>query len=194
MEARGESRRIWNLVDRSAFHLILAGSLTLNVYLGLKVRASPMIPQSLPSIALGARAPALYAETLAREKTIVNWTESSKPWILYIFSPSCVWCGRNFDNFDAIVQLKQSDFRIIALSTTSEHIKEYVEKHPPAYPIYMNADASKSSIYLQTGTPTTYLISPEGVVLAMWRGAYVGDTKKAIEAKLNIKLPGVSVH
>jgi hypothetical protein len=29
------------------------------------------------------------------------------------------------------------------------------------------------------------------MVLAVWRGAYTGELGKAVEAKLNVKLPGI---
>jgi peroxiredoxin len=183
--------QIWQWIDRCAFHCILGASLALNVYFGLRGKASPELQQSVSVLAAGARAPALYAEQIDGTRVTIDWAESSKPWILYVFSPSCVWCQRNENNFETIVRSHQSDHRIVGLSTTSKHIREYTEKHRLTYPVYANPDPSKSPFYAQAMTPTTYLISPRGIVLAVWRGAYSGAVKKGIEAKLNVQLPGL---
>lgn len=187
------ARFLWQTLDRWGVYVVLAGSLSLNVYLGLKVSAMPAILQSPPAIAVGARAPNLYAEKIDGTKGMIDWTETSKPWLLYIFSPSCVWCQRNRNNFDTIVRERQSEYRIVGLSTTTNQLRDYIRRDQVTYAVYANPDMSKSSLYAQTATPTTYVISPQGVVLAAWRGAYTGDVRKGIEAKLNVQLPGVKI-
>jgi hypothetical protein len=92
------------------------------------------------------------------------------------------------------VRNRQSDYRIVGLSTTKNRLQGYLENHRPTYPVYANPDPSKSPVYAQTGTPTTFLISPQGLVLGVWRGAYVGEVKKEIEAKLNVQLPGIKTN
>ena len=102
-----------------------------------------------------------------------------------------MWCERNRDNFNTIVRERRSEYRIVGLSTTTNRLLEYVTRNQVAYPVYANPDMSKSSLYAQAATPTTYLISPQGSVLAVWRGAYTGNVQKAIEAKLNVQIPGI---
>lgn len=189
--ATTRSSGFFQQLDRWGVHCILALSLGLNVYLGLKVRSAPPALQSTPTIAVGAQAPTLYAEDLDGKKVVVDWSAASQSTILYIFSPSCIWCQRNTDNFDAIVRERQHDYRIVGLSTTGSRLRDYVESHHIGYPVYANPDASKCPIYGQASTPATYLISPAGTVQAMWRGAYAGDTKKRIEAMLHVQLPGI---
>jgi peroxiredoxin len=187
-------KRVWRTLDRWSVHFILAASLFLNVYFGLRVRALPTSGQSSPAIAVGTRAPNLYAEDMDGTKVVIDWAETSKPWILYIFSPSCVWCQRNTKNFETVVRDRQGDYRIIGLSTTSNQLADYVARQRLSYAVYANPDMSKSPIYGQTATPATYVISTQGIVQAVWRGAYAGDTKKRVEATLNVQLPGIRIN
>src|SRR6185295_776335 len=107
-------RRPWEWLDRWVFHSILGVSLALNVYLGVRVRAAkPGVGQSPPVVATGTRATNLHAEELDGKKIVIDWAQTSKPSVLYVFSPSCVWCQRNEDNLETIVRNRHSDYRIV---------------------------------------------------------------------------------
>jgi peroxiredoxin len=181
-------RRVWLGRDAWAMLGLLAISLSANVYQGLKAmstqRAAP------PTLAAGMRAPKLYAEEVGGAKVILDWASDTRPTLLYIFSPSCVWCQRNFANFDALSQARKSDFRIVGLSTSSEGLTKYVEEHQIEYAVYTNPDPVKNREFLNA-TPTTLLISPQGTVKEVWSGAYTGKMKDEVEAKLGVQLPGI---
>ncbi len=51
------------------------------------------------------------------------------------------------------------------------------------------AQPSTVEAYHLGETPMTILLSPEGSVLKIWRGAYTGGTKASIEAYFHLKLP-----
>lgn len=68
---------------------LLAGSLTLNVYLGAKLGGMPRVNGELVP---GIRMPTLHALDPAGARTAVDWGRDGRPTVLYIFSPSCVWC------------------------------------------------------------------------------------------------------
>jgi peroxiredoxin len=57
--------------------------------------------------------------------------------------------------------------------------------------VYANPDSNEGRDILAGGTPTTFVISPTGVVKEVWHGAYAGKVKEEIEAKLRVQLPGV---
>jgi hypothetical protein len=78
------------------------------------------------------------------------------------------------------------------LSTSSEGLREYVEEHKIKYAVYANPDFAKGRDLLQgRGTPTTFLISPDAIIMEVWGGAYTGSQKGQIEARLGVKLPGL---
>jgi peroxiredoxin len=181
-------RRVWRARDSWAVLGLLAISLSANVYLGLKAQSLPRIAS--PALVAGMKAPKLYAEEIGGAKVIIDWASDTRPTLLYVFSPSCVWCQRNFGNFDTLTRARKSDFRVIGLSVSSEGLRKYVEEHNIDYAVYTNPDPVRNRDFMSV-TPTTFVIFPEGTIKEVWRGAYVGKTKGEIEAKLGVRLPGV---
>jgi peroxiredoxin len=178
-------RRSWQAVERYLVFLLLAVSLGGNVYLMLKLQLAPR--SSAPSVLVGTKLPKLAVEEVGGAKAAIDWAGDTRPTLLYVFSPACVWCKRNFENFDALTRQRQADYRIIMLSTTSDGLKEYVAEHKLAWPVYANAAKDE----IANITPTTFVISPDGIVKEAWPGAYIGKMKDDIEAKLAVYLPGL---
>jgi peroxiredoxin len=183
-------QRAWRERDGWFVLALLAISLAANVYLGTKATFSH--GAAAPALVAGMKAPRLYAEEINGTKVAIDWSSDTRPTLLYVFSPSCVWCQRNFANFEALSRARKSDFRIIGLSTSSEGLKKYVEEHKLGYTVYTNPDFAKDRDLLR-GTPTTFLISPEATIKEVWGGAYTGSMKEQIEARLGVKLPGLIV-
>lgn len=44
------------------------------------------------------------------------------------------------------------------------------------------------------GTPQTIVVSPKGVVIANWSGAYLGKHKEAIEEFFKVDLPDIKLQ
>jgi peroxiredoxin len=170
---------------------LLASSLALNVYLAKRITPLGVAPRPTNLIA-GTRAPALYVKDLAGTKTTVEWSTDGSPYLLYIFTPSCVWCQRNLANFQEIVRARGADMHIIGLSLSNDGLKEYISEHGINYPVYVSADAAKNSDFVQNATPTTVMVSPSGKIDSVWRGAYVGKLQGQVEQRLKVHLPGVS--
>jgi hypothetical protein len=181
--------RLWQAVERYSVFLFLAISLSGNVYLTIKLKAAPR--GAAPSLAVGAKLSKLVVEDAGGAKAAIDWAADTRPTLLYVFSPACVWCKRNFESFDVLTRLRRSDYRIIMLSTTRDGLKEYVAERKLAWPVYANADGNANEA-LTNVTPTTFVISPDGIVKEEWRGAYMGKMKDDIEAKLGVHLPGIT--
>lgn len=97
-----------------ALIVLLGASLGLNVFLGSHHRHSR--PASRPSLSLGARLPSLSAEDIAGWKTRIDWATDSRPTLVYIFSPSCIWCARNFESMTALTEHVKENYRVIGIS------------------------------------------------------------------------------
>jgi peroxiredoxin len=182
-------RSAWRSRDAWLVLMLLAVSLGLNVYLGFEVELRPHMTS--PRLVVGMRAPKLFAEQVGGSSVAVDW-KGARPTLLYVFSPSCVWCQRNFENFETVARARKADYRIVGLSTTREGLTKYVEDHGIQYVVYTNPDAGRSGDLIQSGTPTTFIISPEGTIKDVWRGAYTGRMKAEVEAALAVKLPGIT--
>jgi len=57
------------------------------------------------------------------------------------------------------------------------------------FPVYSGMNDSTGRTFKLRSTPTTILVSPKGIVLAVWEGAYGGETKSSIEKYFNVSLP-----
>ncbi len=180
-------RIIWRTRDGWLLLMLLAMSLGANVYQALRAHRLPVV--SIPT--RGMKAPILYAETMDGAKVEVDCAANGKPTLLFVFSPSCIWCKRNAKNMDALASMLKTDYRIVGLSTTSEGLKEYLRKYKINYEVYTNPDPDKSRVFILSGTPTTFVVSSNGIIKETWRGAYVGKMKEDIEASMGIKLPGI---
>lgn len=162
----------------------------LNLYLGLHPAFLPKTVNAFRArpLTVGARAPAMTVRTVTGSISSVNFAGNGKPTIVYLFAPTCVWCARNAKSIDALARALSTTHQVIGLSRTDVGLADYVRERGIAYPVY----STTARAFAGRGTPTTYLISATGVVEAIWQGAWVPHTKKAIEARLQIALPDIS--
>jgi peroxiredoxin len=169
----------------------LAVSLGANVWLMRRVNdlAETTVPTPLQA---GAGVPAFSATELGQGRTdTVRYDGVDRPTVLYVFSPSCVWCERNLPNVKALVQQRGKAYRFVGLSLSAEGLAEHARAQGLPFPIYSNLSAETIRQYGLGVTPQTIVVSPEGRVLQTWRGAYGGPTLKAVERYFEATLPGL---
>ena len=179
-----------------AMMFIVALSLASNLYLAytisnLATNPTPKFSARVP-LSVGVSAPDITAKNLAGADEKISFKEGDKPSIIYVFSPSCVWCNRNQENLKTIIASKRATHRIIGVSLASEGVKEYVAKHNFDFPVYVNPTPDTVKAYNLGGTPQTIVISSSGKVEQNWEGAFVGEIKSNVEKYFGIALPGIS--
>lgn len=108
-----------------------------------------------------------------------------------VLSPSCIWCERNRKNIDELTKAKGKDSRFVGLSLSGEQLKEYVEEHHLNFPVYTGLKSDAIQALGLGGTPQTIVISPEGLVLKNWPGAYREQTQREVEDYFQVRLPGL---
>ena len=175
--------------------LVLLASLCLNVYLGWKVkqvRTTSSIQQNIVSLSPGTKIDPVTAVGLDGKQHTISYEATDKPTVLYVLSPSCIWCERNKENVDQLAQLKGNEFRFIGLSLAESGLKEYMERHHLKFPMYTGLTSETIDSLGLGGTPQTIVISPEGRVLKNWRGAYTEHLQPELEAYFGIRLPGLT--
>jgi peroxiredoxin len=181
-----------------AMMFIVALSLASNLYLAYTIRnlaAGPTAKFSAGApLSVGASAPDIIAKNLAGTDEKISFKEMDKPSIIYVFSPSCIWCNRNQENLKTIVASKRATHRIIGVSLVSEGVKEYVAKYNFDFPVYVNPTPDTVKAYNLGGTPQTIVISNSGKVEQNWEGAFAGETKSKVEGYFGIALPGISTE
>ena len=170
---------------------MLALSLGVNVYLGLLVARRQGAPTA-HSMPVGARFPALTVHDLSGKEIKISWPSSeNKLTVIYLFSPTCIWCQRNIENFKAMGTATRSEYRLVPISLTSAGLSRYVEKYGVVFPVFADPVVADGGAFAYDGTPQTFVISPDGTVKRVWRGAFTKVVKGEVEAYLGIHLPRV---
>jgi peroxiredoxin len=173
---------------------MLVASVALNVMLALKIRELTGMQNALRAeheLEAGTVVPSITARRLDGKSETITYADSTRPTVLYVFTPQCVWCARNLDNLKTLVDRKGGDYRFIGISLSKEGLEKYVADHQLTFPIYTDIPKEAGEAYKMGGTPQTVIISPQGKVLQSWPGAYAGDQKSQVEKYFDITLPGI---
>ena len=85
-------------------------------------------------------------------------------------------------------------YRIVGISLTQEGLSDFVASHGMTFPVYSGLSPSMIKTYRLGSTPETIVVSPKGVVLGSWNGAYVGGTKAAVERFSQSVFPILLLH
>ncbi|HJP95129.1 MAG TPA: TlpA disulfide reductase family protein [Pyrinomonadaceae bacterium] len=154
------------------------------------LRATISSLKSEQSSTPGTRLPPLIAQDMSGQTVTIRFDDIQGPTLLYVFSPSCGWCKKNEDNISSLASQTGDSLRIIGLSLSPEGLIDYVaHRFPPVKVI--KPDSRTITAYKLSGTPETILVSSEGVVLKVWKGAYGDSTQRELEEYFHVKLPGL---
>jgi len=127
--------------------------------------------------------------SLSGKSVVVDYSRSAKPTVLYIFTPTCVWCRRNLRNLRELAKGISRQYTVVGVSLTREGLGDYVASS--GFPAEIVADIPPSVVmdYRLGGTPQTIVVSGAGRVLKNWRGAYGGRVKAEVEGFFGVRLP-----
>ena len=125
------------------------------------------------------------------ERTRLEFSEQSKPTVVYSFRPGCLWCSRNHESVRALYEQSNSSYRFVGLALETDGLEEFLTQHPLPFDVYTNLDDATVEAYQLAGTPRTVVIERDGTVTANWFGAYYGSVADEIESKLDVSLPRV---
>jgi hypothetical protein len=170
--------------------LLLAASLFLNVYLGWRVKQGPSVPDP-DKLSTGMKIDPVPAVGLDGKPSTISFADTNKPTVFYVLTPSCIWCRRNEANIQRIVETKANEFRFIGLSLADSGLKEYIDEHNLKFPVYSGLKEETIQALGLGGTPQTIIVSPEGQILKVWKGAYAENLRPEVEAYFGIQLPGL---
>jgi hypothetical protein len=112
------------------------------------------------------------------------------PTVLYYFSPTCVWCNRNWDNIRALDRGAHGRYQVVLL-TRARGVREYLKQYGLEIEVVEGISESVVEAYKLGGTPQTIVASIEGLVTHDWRGAFTPRIERQIEELFGISLPGM---
>ncbi len=178
--------------------MLLVLSVSLNVFLALRLHKltharSDLITSMKADRQLrrGAVVPPITAKHLDGKEGVISYEDTGQPTVLYVFTPPCLWCARNIDNFKTLMGKEGNQYRFIGLSLSDAGLTEYLTKNELRLSVYSGLSPETLKTYKLGSTPQTIVISTGGVVLQDWVGAYVGDQKSQVEAFFQVSLPGL---
>jgi hypothetical protein len=176
----------------AAVTVLFVASVALNVVLARKVRSLVrMQPVQVSPLEIGASVPPITAKRVNGAIETIAYSKSDGCTVLYVFTPTCIWCERNLDNIKKLAQSKDAEYRFIGLSLSDRGLSSYLASNGLALPTYTNLTPDALEAYKLHGTPQTIVVSPEGRVIQNWMGAYVGKQKSEVEAFFHVSLPGI---
>lgn len=177
--------KIWN---RHLPVVLLVISVALNVVFARQLHA---LRQPVTSLQPGERVPPLDVTALDGTPVRISF-DGATPTLLYYFSPTCTWCERNWANVRTILNAGEGRVRVIGLSTTAKGVEQVLTRHDVRFDVYTGVSAQTMRAYHFGGTPNSILVSPAGIVLRSWPGAYRGALAAGIEKYFVLKLPGLA--
>jgi len=170
--------------------MIVAASLGLNVFLGLKLRHYSLRDRG--ELLEGTFVPDLVVTDLDGKTQRLIFAKSSAPVVLYVFSPYCGWCDRNLANVAALAESVTGRYNFIGISLSHEGLEEYVKTHRISFQTYGNLRSEAREGLSIHSTPVTIVVSRDSHVLRSWTGAYDQSMLHEIEAYFGTHLPGLT--
>ena len=177
--------------------VLLVISVALNIGLAYRVRefaslqAAQLAQLEAQRLKPGTAVPPLTARRADRiDQTLetIAYAGSGRPTVLYVLSPTCGWCARNHHSIQTLVAAKGREYRFIGVSLIEQGAAEYAALHGFGVPLYTGLSEDARHAYRMGATPQTIVVSPEGVVVATWNGAYVGKRKEQVEQFFGVRL------
>jgi hypothetical protein len=141
----------------------------------------------------GDRVSALIGADLMRQPRSVEYPSAMET-VLYAFSPDCSWCSKNQGSVERLARSLQGKFRFVGVSLERRGLFDWTVLQQPEYEVVTDLPYQAFLTYRFASTPTTIVVSREGSVKRIWKGAYRGAVLKEIETYFSVSLPEARVY
>lgn len=167
---------------------LLLISVGLNAAQAAKIRGLTEPATQMPAI-IGQTAPVLTGiDGAGRAQTFAFSGEL--PTLVYFFSPTCDWCERNWDNVAALAQHGTGNYRFVAI-TQAKELGGFAKDRGLSLDILSEISPEVVRAFHFGGTPSTLVVSSQGIITNAWIGGFDGRLKTDIETFFDVKLPGL---
>lgn len=187
-------------IETVGLAVILGVSVTFNAMLITKitrisatVRAEQAMQQRTRQTPLmvGDTVPALQGVLLNGVASAVSFgdRQAGVATIVYVLDAGCRFCTMNMASMHALERQTRGRYKFIGVALSDEGLDSYVEKNEIRFPVFRSVTDEVRTSYRLSATPSTLLVSPDGVVEGVWEGAYREDVKAELEERLHVVLP-----
>lgn len=168
--------------------VLLALSVTVNVMQAQRIRT--LVTVEPTDTLIGRSGGTIEGFTLDGSAVTLE-REPGVPVVLYYFSSSCAWCGRNWENVEALVKASEGRYRVIALSS-ERNLKAFVSRHGLTVDVIEGISDASMARYQFSGTPHTVVVDATGTIAHSWRGAFGARIERQVEELFGVALPGLT--
>lgn len=200
-DRRGLRRRVaWRRVSanpmlKHALSIALAVSVGANIWL-LRLGTEQALRISAltkrPALEVGARLPEIDLRDLEGRPVRLEYSRSKVPTIVYVLSPTCVWCDRNMPAIKQLAAAVAGRFQVVGLAIGEKsQLAKYAAALP--FPLYTDISDADAKAYRLQSTPMTVVVGSDGVVAAVWPGAFARDVKTNVESFFGLLLPEIDL-
>jgi hypothetical protein len=183
----GAAKRFWGSVNMVAVCLsVLALSVTVNLLQAQRLR---ILDGGSQDGTVGARLAHLNVTMPDGRRVPLSSGDAPDGTIIYFYSESCGWCERNRPNVRALRKAVRGRYRFVAVTTDPRSTGDMQDSDGADLSGTVSQDTRRAMGL--GGTPHTLLLSPDGVVLQSWRGAYSGSTLREVQTYFGLSLPGL---
>jgi hypothetical protein len=122
-------------------------------------------------------------------KSIVVDSKNEIPTVLFVFSPSCSVCLKNWQNWDSILSSEsRSRWRPVFIDAGGNANSDFLQTHGlPRYAVVEDVTKETFLSYRLFSTPQTIVLSRDGKVNFIWGGALshgaMGDLSQILASK-----------
>jgi len=130
--------------------------------------------------------------TSIKDASILFKTFSSRPLMIYYFSPFCPHCQRSYPGIQQVAkEYEQKGLASIAISIGSvqkRDILAFMEERNASIPFFQDTDGDFSKKYGDGYVPRLYLVSPDGKIVryASLENEHIKEIKTDIEKLLGL--------
>lgn len=178
----------------SRFKVLLFIILVIEIVSGQQAYLLAQNEKSQTKTSSSGVAPAIKARTMDNKEILINYGLEKKQTILYVFSPSCSWCTRNWNSVNSLAKNINKNSRFLGLALNANNLQEHIKANQVGFPVYKDLSSEAISKLELGPAPQTIVISPTGKIIKNWVGGYSGDIQREVEAFFRIKLPGMNVQ
>jgi peroxiredoxin len=174
-----------------ALGLTLAASAAANLWLSQR-RARE---RAASTLAAGTAMPVFRATDLEGGVRTLDLRGSDQPTVVYVFAPNCIWCTRNLANVKTLVAQGKGRYRFVGLALTNDllALRHYVAEQGLDFPVFARLAGEPDAMRrLASSAPQTIVVSPDGIVIRSWAGAYTSDDAVEVESYFQLRLPGLA--
>lgn len=101
--------------------------------------------------------------------------------VINFWATWCVPCAIEMPELQMVYEALSGQFHLLAinLGESADAVRQWADRHGLTFPLLLDADLSVSSAYRLRAQPSTYIIAPDGSIVAAFFGPVSADVLRS---------------